>query len=171
MEKFDVYDSDKQNTGIVHSHGYELDEGQYRLVIHVLVFSQDGRLLIQKRRDDDKKWPGKWDVSVSGCAIAGETGRDAAMREAREELDLELDLTNARPALTVSFASGFDEVFLVEKDVDIAALVLQESEVTDVRWATLNEILTMIKNGAFTPFIEDYIKLLFKMRSTHDVFA
>ena len=164
MEKFDVYDIDKQNTGIVHSHGYELDEGQYRLVIHVLVFSSDNRLLIQKRRNDDKKWPGKWDVSVSGCAIAGETGRDAAMREAREELDLELDLTNARPA-------GFDEVFLVEKDVDIAALVLQESEVTDVRWATLNEILDMIKNGEFTPFIEDYIKLLFKMRSTHDVFA
>lgn len=73
--------------------------------------------------------------------------------------------------MTVSFSSGFDEVFLVEKDVDLSSLVLQESEVTDVRLATLDEILDMIKNGEFTPFIEDYIKLLFKMRNTHDVFA
>ena len=128
MDIIDFYDKDKCRTGETGTH---TKDGVYRLVVHLCLFSK-GRMLIQKRSENCIKWAGLWDLTVSGCALKGENGRDAAMRELREELGLELDLSNARPAFTVSFKTGFDEVFLTEADVDISQIKLQEDEVSDV---------------------------------------
>lgn len=165
MDIIDLYDMDKIPTGKTATHAHH---GDYRLVIHMCVFFGD-KMLIQRRSQGCHKWAGLWDVTLSGCAIAGERGRDAAMREFREELGLDIDLTGVRPALTVSFGSGFDEVFLVEKDIDISEISLQKEEVTDVRWATLDEILTLRNSGEFTPFLPEYLKLLFSMKTLRDV--
>ena len=48
-----------------------------------------------------RKWAGLWDLSAAGSAVSGENSRDAAERETREELGLEIDLGNARPVLTI----------------------------------------------------------------------
>ncbi|MBQ8831368.1 MAG: NUDIX domain-containing protein [Oscillospiraceae bacterium] len=165
MDKIDLYDIDKNPTGRVDTHP---KNGEYRLVIHLCIFKDD-KMLIQKRSEACQKWAGLWDLTLSGCAIAGEKGRDAAMRELYEELGLELDLTGIRPDLCVSFATGFDEVFLIEQDVDISSLSLQSEEVCDVKWATLPEILSLREMGEFTPFAPEYLKLLFFMKDKHDV--
>ena len=165
MDIIDFYDIDKIPTGCT---GAKIQEGNYRLVIHLCIFS-GGKMLIQKRSDTCTKWPSLWDVTLSGCAIAGEKGRDTAMRELKEELDLDIDLNGVRPALTVSFATGFDEVFLVEQNVDISKIKLQKEEVAEVKWATLDEILALRNEGNFTPFTPDYLKLLFFMKDHHDV--
>ena len=109
-------------------------------------------------------------MTVSGCAIRGEKGRDAAMREAREELSLELDLNNARPAFTVSFPGGFDELFIVNMEVELESLVLQEEEVTDVRWASEEEVMELIESGLFTPVLPEYMRTIFRIKDTGDVF-
>lgn len=165
MEIIDLYDIDKYPTGKTGTHP---DENTYRLVVHLCLFSGD-KMLIQKRSDACHKWGGLWDVTVSGIAKAGEKGRDAAMRECTEELGLEIDLKNARPALTVSFGCGFDEVFIAECRTDISSLTLQEEEVEDVKYASLDEILALCQKGEFTPFYPEYLKLLFKIRHSGDV--
>lgn len=170
MDAIDIFDIDKNPTGRTTRRPRDLSENEFRLVIHMCIFNSDGQLLIQKRRKSCAKWPGVWDVSLSGCAIAGEKGRDAAMREAKEELDLDTDLSNARPAFTVSFPGGFDEMFIIKQEVDLSKLTLQEEEVSDVRWASENEVLSLIEKGEFTPFISDYIRLLFKYKDTGDVY-
>ena len=169
MERIDIYDSDRRPTGRTAGSPKELADREYRLVIHLCLFNSRGEMLIQRRRDSCARWPGRWDVSVRGCADTGETGREAAMREAREELGLDLDLTGLRPALTVSFPHGFDELFLVEAELDPAALTLQESEVAAVRWAGEEEILRLRESGQFTPFHPEYLHLLFRMFRTRDV--
>lgn len=83
---------------------------------------QSGQLLIQQRTDCKHIWPGKWDVTVGGGVDAGESSRQGAEREVREELGLELDLTGLRPSVTVNFDGGFDDFFLLEREVDLTAL-------------------------------------------------
>ena len=83
-----------------------------------LVFNSKGEMLIQQRQEDKKLWPNLWDVSVGGSVIAGETSSEAASRETMEELGIELDLSEVRPAFTINFHGGFDDCYLVEKDVD-----------------------------------------------------
>ena len=74
MDKIDLYDIDKIPTGRIDTHP---KQGEYRLVIHLCIFS-GSKMLIQRRSDNCQKWAGLWDVTLSGCAVAGEKGRDTA---------------------------------------------------------------------------------------------
>lgn len=55
-------------------------------VVHVLVFDQEGRLLLQKRSKKKDVAPGKWDTSVGGHINPCEEPPAAAVREMEEEL-------------------------------------------------------------------------------------
>lgn len=53
--------------------------------VQLLLVGEDGRVLLQRRRDD-KENGGLWDKSVGGHVQAGETFDGALLREANEEL-------------------------------------------------------------------------------------
>lgn len=84
---------------------------------------------------------GEMGFERGGCAQAGETSRQAAQRETREELGLDIDLQGVRPSLTVNFSRGFDDLYLVEREVDLRRLRLQREEVQNVAWASQSEVL------------------------------
>ena len=101
---------------------------------------------------------------MGGSAVAGEDSRQAAERETLEEIGLALDLSDARPKLTINFEDGFDDIYLIEREVNLSTLCLQEEEVQAVRWAYRGEILSMIDSGAFIPYAKSFIELLFETR-------
>jgi isopentenyldiphosphate isomerase len=55
-------------------------------VVHVLVFTGEGRLLLQKRSMKKDVAPGRWDTSVGGHVDPGESLEQAVRREMEEEL-------------------------------------------------------------------------------------
>lgn len=57
-------------------------------VVHVIVFTRDGDLLLQKRSMDKDVAPGKWDTSIGGHVNASETLASALKRESEEELGI-----------------------------------------------------------------------------------
>ncbi len=59
-------------------------------VVHVLVLDKDGRILLQKRSMSKDVAPGRWDTSVGGHVDPGEQLEEAAAREMREELGVDL---------------------------------------------------------------------------------
>ena len=71
-----------------------------------------------------------------------------------------------RPCCTVNFDGGFDDFFLVERDLDLSAAVLQREEVAQVRWAELPEILDMVDQGTFIDYPKSFLTFLFDMRGT-----
>ena len=165
MEYFDLYDSERRKTGQVLSRGAAMPEGAYRLVVHACIFNAAKRMLIQRRQPFKEDWAGLWDVSVGGCAVAGEDSRQAVHREVCEELGLDIDFSSLRPALTVNWSHGFDDIYIVHREVSPESLHLQESEVAEVRWATRDEIHAMIAEGTFIPYFDELIDLLFAKAS------
>ncbi len=161
MELFDLYTQDREKAGQTMVRGEPVPSGFYRLVVHVCIFDPNGRMLIQKRQPFKQGWSNLWDVSVGGSAIAGDSSRSAAERETREELGLSLDLTDVRPSLTVHWEHGFDDYYLLTKEVDLHSLKLQPEEVQAVRWASKAEILRMIDSGEFIPYEKSLFELLF----------
>jgi len=135
MEYWDLYDRNRIKTGRTHRRGDPMPAGYYRMVIHVCIFNARGQMLIQQRQPFKAGWPDKWDVTVGGSAVAGEDSRQAAERETLEEIGLALDLSDARPKLTINFEDGFDDIYLIEREVNLSTLRLQEEEVQAVRWA------------------------------------
>ena len=136
------------------------------MVVHVCVFGTDGRLLIQRRTKEKHIWPGRWDVSVGGGVDAGETSRQGAEREFLEELGYPLDLTGIRPSVTVNFGGGFDDYYIVNRDIDIAELRLQKEEVAEVRWVTLEEALELLERDEFISYPKSFLEFLFDMQGS-----
>lgn len=164
MELVDLYDENRLPLGRTAERGAPKGLGELRLVVHVCVFDSRGRLLIQQRAPEKFIFPNLWDVSVGGGVDAGEDSRRGAEREVREELGLDLDLGGLRPSMTVNFDGGFDDFYILTRDLRLEDLTLQKEEVRAVRWASLEEILDMLGRGEFIPYPEGFLRFLFDMR-------
>ena len=103
---------------------------------------------------------------MGGGVDAGETSRQGAEREFREELGCPLDLTDQRPAVTVNFPEGFDDFYIVTRDLNEKSLALQKEEVSAVRWVTLKELLAMVDSGEFIPYPKGFLQFLFEIRES-----
>lgn len=166
MELVDLYDENRVPLGKTAERYGKKGRGEYRMVVHVCLFGMDGRLLIQRRTMEKRIWPGRWDVSIGGGVDAGETSRQGAAREFWEELGYPLDLTGIRPSVTVNFAGGFDDYYIVKRNVDLSQLKLQKEEVSEVRWVTRQEALALLEQDAFIPYPKSFLEFLFDMQDT-----
>lgn len=164
MEIWDVYNRDRIPTGEKTERGSELKENQFHLVVHICIFNNKNELLIQQRHSLKTGWPGRWDFSAAGSALSGENSSVAAERELLEEIGFQRDFSSDRPFFTINFPEGFDDFYLIEEDLDISALKLQKEEVQDIRWASKDEILKMLRDEEFVPYYESLIHMVFDMK-------
>ena len=161
MELFDLYTADRVKTGRTMVRGEPVPENCYRLVIHVCIFAPDGRMLIQQRQSFKDDWQNMWDLSVGGSVTTGESSQLGAQRELMEELGIEADLLKSPPDMSFTFNGGFNDHYILHRDLDPSQLQLQYEEVQAAKWATKEEILTMIDEGSFIPYHKSLIELLF----------
>lgn len=167
MEKFDLYDCQRQKLNKTLERNETVPEGCGRLVIHICIFNSNGEMLIQQRSNTKKTNPNIWDITVGGCVQSGETSWQAAQRELSEELGIQHDFSNTLAYLTLNFIGGFDDYFLIKKDINIKKDVrFTDNEVSQVKWASQSEILQMIENKTFIPYHPHLISLMFDMYKT-----
>ena len=167
MELWDIYNDERQKTGKDIARGDELQPGEYHLVVHACIFNSKGEMLIQQRQPFKEGWSNMWDWTCGGSALKGETSQMAIERELFEELGIELDMDNVRPNLTVNFTKGFNDIYLINKDINLSILKLQYEEVQAVKWATREEIISMIEKGEFIPYFISLINLVFDSRNQY----
>ncbi|RMD02302.1 NUDIX domain-containing protein [Clostridium autoethanogenum] len=167
MELWDVYDSERNKTNRTMVRGRDFNEGDYHMVVHICIFNSKGEMLIQQRQPFKEGWSNMWDITVGGSAIEGETSQMAAKRELMEELGIKINLQDIRPHLTINFDNGFDDVYLIQKDIDIVDLTLQYEEVKCVKWASKEEIFSMIDSGEFIPYYKSLIQLFFDSKNQY----
>ncbi len=165
IELWNVYDRDRNLTDRIHRRGEALKEGDYHLIIHLCIFNSKGELLIQRRQPWKKGWPNMWDLSVGGSALIGEDSREAAEREAKEELGIDIDLTEYRPKFTINFPRGFDDYWMIEKDIPLEDFKLQEEEVSEVRWVNKEQLQELVDKGMFIKYF--FIDKIFELRNYH----
>lgn len=169
-EIFDLYDENRIKTGKTMIRGNSTPDGYYRLVVHIAIFNSQGEMLIQQRQFFKPFFTGLWDISAGGSVISGETSNQAVERELFEELGIKHSFEDVRPSFTINFQNGYDDIYIIEKDIDIKNLKLQYEEVQAVKWASLNEILDMINKEEFVPYNKGFIDTLFFRRNHYDNF-
>lgn len=169
-ERWDLLDDRGQPTGETISKGEQRPEGALRQVVHACIFNEHGEMLIQRRSVTKDIWPNLWDVSAAGSVIAGESPRDAAVREVKEELGIAIDLGKRRPNFTLDYPEGFDHFFLLTNaNVRIEDLKLAPREVSDARWASLDEVLKLHDAGEFAPFRRPAIRFIFDLAGRNSI--
>lgn len=164
MELWDLYDKHRKLTNQTMTRDDVMLKDTYHLVIHVVIFNSKNQMLIQKRKYDKVSNPNMWDISVGGSVTAGETSQQGAMRETEEELGLNIDLHNQLPHLSITFERGYDDIYIVNREADLETLAVPNDEVSDVKWASIDEIHQMIDDKTFISYRKSLIQLLFDMR-------
>ena len=166
MEMWDIYDKDKKPTGrTMKRNDWCLKDGEYHLTVLGVVERTDGRFLITKRVMTKSWAPGWWEVS-GGAAQAGEDSKDAVMREVKEETGL--DVSEAKGGYLFTYKrenpgegdNYFVDVYRFVMDFKEEDLNLQEAEKDGYRFATLEEIQQLAKEGIFLHY--DSIKEAFQ---------
>ena len=161
MEFVDLFDNKRNSLGKV-SERYSYTPEEYSQVVHLWIRNSQGDFLIQKRSMKKPTNPGLWSVT-GGAVDCGETPLEAAYRECKEELDVDIKPGEIQLMMTVKRPKVFVDIFLVEKDIDLNKVVLQEDEVDDVKWFTKNEIREMAKNDGMGTSITIYHDVLLNL--------
>ena len=89
-EKFDVLNDLGEFTGKIATREECHQRGLWHRAVYAFIMDKKGNILLQKRSANKKMWPNMWDVTVGGHVNSGEFGRQALIREAKEELGLNI---------------------------------------------------------------------------------
>jgi isopentenyldiphosphate isomerase len=126
-------------------------------VVHLHVFNKEGSLFMQKRSEDKDIQPGKWDTSVGGHVDFGEKFEDALYREASEELGI----IRFEPFYAFRYDYRSDKEYeLVNTFITFydGIIVPDHKEIAEGRFWEVQEILSNIGKGVFTPNFEHEIE-------------
>lgn len=148
----DIYDIHRNLTGRTVQRGYRRKPDEYILVVHLLLFDQQGRFLVQKRVKNKASWPDMWDISLGGIAQTGDDSRSAVTREAEEELGLHLDFTDTEPVFSFRSRNVFDDYWFAQIDSANLELKLQPEEVQEARWVTRAEWEKLLATRQVIPY-------------------
>lgn len=137
-ELFDLVDLDDRVIGQVRRGEAHRNPALIHRSVQVLVFSHDGRVLLQKRSAAKDLFPNYWCASASGHVASGEDYLTTARRELAEELGVVADLTFvAKTLVRTAPETEQTAVFVAHSD---GPFTFHPTETSGGRFFTLGEL-------------------------------
>lgn len=134
-------------------------------VVHLHIFDSSGRLYLQRRSIHKEIQPGKWDTAVGGHVDYGESIDEALLREVREELGI----TDFEPIhnFTYLYQSPIErELVYSYRTIYEGDIKIDPVEIDEGRYWPVEEILSQMGKGIFTPNFEDEFQRLLPLLPT-----
>lgn len=166
-EYLDILDEEGRATGEVKTREETHQRGLWHRTVHIWVMNTGGELLLQLRAPTVHSDPNRWDISAAGHIPAGEDSLRGALRELREELgvqaraeELEFLFSTKREIELDSITDrAFNDIYLLQRDVDLEKLQLQAEEVAAVRWLPWRELDGLWRRADVVEHEEEYSRL------------
>lgn len=151
VEYWDLYDKNRNKLDKIARRGDKLQDEEYHLVVNAWIKNNRGEFLITQRAAN-KTNPLLWETT-GGSALLGESSIEAALREVKEELGIEVDPKTAKfLGSTLRYykeCPDILDVWLFESNVTLHEVKIQEEEVNDAMWASKEKILDLYHQGKF----------------------
>ncbi|KAB1068695.1 NUDIX domain-containing protein [Tamlana haliotis] len=147
-ELIDITDKNGKLLGVSELKSVIHQKGLYHHTAHVWFYTKNGEVLLSQRSAKKAICPLLWDVSVAGHVDAGESIKQAAVREIFEEIGLTISENDLQKIGVFdcfqSYDNGiidneFHNTFLAKLNVPISALKPQEEEVEALKLISLTE--------------------------------
>jgi len=171
MESVDVLTADGRQTGRTVLRSLAHREGLWHRTVHVWIQNRKAKLLLQQRSLTKETFPGFWDISAAGHISGGDSSRETAVREMREELGVTLEKSALRFLFTLqsSYVSPdhtikdneISDVYLCTAPVEKADITPDPKEVSGVAYYSVSNLrrLFMTNKELFVPHYEEYRRL------------
>jgi isopentenyldiphosphate isomerase len=168
MELLDVLNKKGEVIG-VKSRKEIMKNGDLHRTVHIWIINEFNEILLQKRNPKKDTYPNLWAISTAGHVITNETSKEAAIRELKEELNLNIKEEELEYLFTIERKQEFkdmkihcfDDVYLLKYNLNIEKTKLQKSELTDLIFINYKELQEIYKNNdpKFVPATEEHDKL------------
>ena len=163
MELIQIVDKKGNFTGQVMDKEEAHDKNLLHNEVGIFIINDKIEVLLQKRSANKRFSPNKWGL-CAGHVDAYESLETAALREIKEEVGLDLSLKELIPygerEINISDSNSHITYFYyVICNKKAEEFVIQEEELSEVKWFNIDEIIIMIKDGK-TSFKENRISLL-----------
>ena len=134
-------------------------------VVHLHIFDNQGRLYLQKRSMDKDIQPGKWDTAVGGHVDLGENVHQALVREAAEELGIDISPLQVESMGHYVFQSSRERELVFPFRVVFDGDVRPSEETDGGRFWPEEELRQALGKEVFTPNFESEYQRLFPSES------
>ncbi len=154
VEYFDVVDGDDRVIGReprpdVHR------KGKWHRAIYVFVFNSKGELFLQERSSTKDSEPGLWTCSVSGHPSSGQGYAEAAERETREEIGVDV-----KPEFLISMKyEPYRHHLMVFRACHDGPFTLDPDEVKSGRFVSMDKLRKEIKKNP-ERFSREFLRIL-----------
>lgn len=132
----------------------------------VWIVNSEKEILIQKRSANKKHSPNVW-AMTGGSVIAGEESIDTIVREAKEELGVQIDkkeliLVKKYKVKHKETAPVVIDTYFIKMDIPIEDIEIQQEELSEIKWASWEEVQKIYDNGEFIEFRWEAVRDLLK---------
>ena len=124
--------------------------------------NEEGEILLAKRSKNKWNFPNVWGPSVAGAVDDNESYKDNVIRETKEEIGIDLYKVITGPKERESDNHEFFAQYFFTRIPSSTKFTLQEREVDEVRWISLEELKNWYKRSPeeFTPSFNSAIKVV-----------
>ena len=163
MKLIQIVDENGKFTGEVVDKEYAHDHNLLHNEVAIFIINSKGETLLQKRSRNKRYNPDMWAI-CAGHVDAYESLEDAAIREVKEEIGLVIPkdklykYKDAEIALKES-NSHTTHYYYAKIDKEENEFIIQEEELSEVKWVDIDKVISMIKGHDNIVFKEDKLML------------
>ena len=159
-EIWDLYNENRELLGKDHIRGEQLPIDGYHLVVHVWIRNSKEQYLISQRSANRPTYPLMWEC-VGGSVVKGEDSLQGAIREAKEEVGVDLMpengqvlFTKTRKIINGKIYNDIMDVWLFEYDGEVDLGNATTDEVAQVAWMNREQIKELFDANMFVETLE-----------------
>jgi isopentenyldiphosphate isomerase len=155
-EYFDVLDENGNKTGKSKSRDDVHRDGDWHKAAHVWIINNAGDILLQRRCARKDSHPNMLDISCAGHLSAGEDSLTGAMRELKEELNLDVKPEELQFIRTLKQSSKysdafinneFDDLYILRTGKTVDEMGYQEEEISELFFVPHRDFRRMVENN------------------------
>ena len=159
-EIWDLYNENRELLGKDHIRGEQLPIDGYHLVVHVWIRNSNGQYLISQRSANRPTHPLMWEC-VGGSVVKGEDSLSGVIREAKEEVGIDLMpengqvlFTKTRKIIDGKIYNDIMDVWLFDYDGEVDLGNATTDEVAQVAWMNREQIKELFEHNMFVETLE-----------------
>lgn len=154
-EYFDLLDAKGNKSGGVKLRSEVHRDGDWHKGVHIWIINNKGDILLQRRCATKDSNPNMLDISSAGHLSAGDESLSGAIRELKEELNLDVNkedlqfiktLKNSSKYTSTFINNEFDDVYILRTDKDIKDMKFQEEEISEIFFVPYKKFKEMVIN-------------------------
>lgn len=172
-EYFDILNEFGEPIGIKKERSKVHKDGDWHKAVHIWILNEAGDILLQRRSPNKDSDPNVLDISCAGHLTSGDNSIQGAIRELKEELNLEVNASELKYITTLKRSpkhddgfidNEFDDLYILRTNKKIEELKYQEEEISEIFYVPYKEFKKMVENRQSDLVIyEDEYDILFNI--------